>query len=322
MRIVAVALAVPPRIQTAEELAPLVERSAAWIEKHTGVVRRHVAEDDVSPAQLAAIAAREVLAETGPPDLVLYAGALTQQLVPDTSAFVLRELGLERVPGFTVNQTCLSFLAALQVAQGLLNSGSYRRILICAAELATRGRCFGEAESAALLGDGAAAAVVELSRDREPADDGDLLHCELQTWPAGLELCVVRAGNHPPPRAEAVHSELYYFHMQGPQLYRLVRPLLKRFLHGFLERAGCSLDEIKWVVPHQASGRGLRYLEQLGFPRERVVNIIADYGNCVAASIPMALAVAARDGRLRRGDLVLLVGTAAGVSLGAALLRW
>jgi len=316
MRIVAVALAVPPRIQTAEELAPLVERSAAWIEKHTGVVRRHVAEDDMSPAQLAAIAAREALAEAGAPDLVLYAGALTQQLVPDTSAFVLRELGLERVPGFTVNQTCLSFIAALQVAQGLLNSGSYRRILICAAELATRGRCFGEAESAALLGDGAAAAVVERS------DDGELLHCELETWPAGLELCVVRAGNHPPPRAEAVHSDLYHFHMQGPQLYRLVRPLLRRFLVGFLERAGCSLDEIKLVVPHQASGRGLRYLEQLGFPRERVVNIIADYGNCVAASIPMALAVAARDGRLRRGDLVLLIGTAAGVSLGAALLRW
>ena len=318
MRVAAVSMAAPPRIQTAAELAPLIGRSADWIQQHTGVLRRHIADDDVSPARLAAVAAKEVVAKAGSPDLVLYAGALTQQLVPDTSAFVHRELGLERVPSFTVNQTCLSFITALQVAHGLLKARSYRRILICAAELATRGRCFPEAESAALLGDGAAAAIVEYADNF----DGDMTHCEFETWSTGIDLCYVRAGNHPPPTPDAAHSELYHFHMQGPQLYRFVRPRLRRFLAGFLERAGCRPHEIKLIVPHQASGPGLRLLEQFGFAQERIVNIVADYGNCVAASIPMALAVAVRDERLARGDKVLLVGTAAGVSLGAALIQW
>lgn len=318
MRIAAVALAVPPRVQTAEELAPLIGKSAAWIEEHTGVLRRRVAEDDVSPAQLAAVAAREVIAAAGVPDLIIYAGALTQQLVPDTAAFVQRELGLERVPGYTVNQTCLSFIAALEVAHGLLAVGRYRRVLICGAELATRGRSFDEAESAALLGDGAAAAIVERADDAS----SDLLHCELETWSAALDYCYVKAGNHPPPRPDPNHNELYYFHMNGPQLYRFVLPKLRRFLDGFFERAGCTQADVKLVVPHQASGQALRVLEQFGFAREQVVNIVAEYGNCVAASTPMALATAVRDGRIARGDLILLIGTAAGASIGAALLRW
>ncbi len=318
MRIAAVTMAIPPRVQTAHELAPLVHRSAEWIQQHTGVLRRRVADDDVSPAQLAAVAAREALAITGPPDLILYAGALTQQLVPDTSVFVQRELMLERVPCFTINQTCLSFIAALQVAHGLLKVGTYKRVLICTGELATRGRSFEEAESAALLGDGAAAAVVESSDE----NDSDLIHCSLETWSEGIDLCSVRAGNHPPPRPDMSHDSLFCFHMLGPQLYRFVRPRLKRFLTTFFTGAGSSIDQVQLVVPHQASGPGLRLLEQSGFPSNRIVNIVADYGNCVAASIPMALAVAVQDGRIARGDHVLLVGTAAGVSLGAALLRW
>jgi 3-oxoacyl-[acyl-carrier-protein] synthase-3 len=318
MRFAAVSMAVPERIQTAEELAPLLGRSADWIEQHTGVLRRRMADDGLSPAQLAAIAAQDVVSKVGPPDLILYAGALPQQLVPDTSVFLHRELCLERVPSFTVNQTCLSFVAALQVANGLLKARCYRRILICSAELATRGRCFEEAESAALLGDGAAAAIVEHVDDSY----SELLHSELETWSTGLDLCFVRAGNHPAPTPDMTHSDLYHFHMQGPQLYRFVRPRLRQFLSGFLERAMCPLDEIKLIVPHQASGPGLRLLEQFGFASDRIVSIVADYGNCVAASIPMALAVALRSRRLVRGDKVLLVGTAAGISLGAALIRW
>ena len=318
MRITSVTMAIPPRVQNAHELAPLIHRSADWIAQQTGVFRRHVADDDVSPAQLAACAARAALSSTGPPDLILYAGALTQQLVPDTSAFVQRELELERIPCFTINQTCLSFIAALQVANGLLKVGSYKRVLICTGELATRGRSFEEPESAALLGDGAAAAVVEYSNET----NSDLIHCDIETWSAGIELCSVRAGNHPPPRPNMSHDALFCFHMNGPQLYRFVRPKLRDFLNSFLARAGCSIDQVKLVVPHQASGPGLRLLEQIGFPSDRIVNIVAEYGNCVAASIPMALAVAVKEERLERGDMVLLVGTAAGVSLGAVLLRW
>lgn len=318
MRITAVTMAVPPRVQTADELAPLIHRTSDWILKHSGVSNRRIAEDEISPAWLASAAAVEAIEIGGTPDLILYAGALTQQLVPDTSAFVQRELKLERIPCFTVNQTCLSFVAALQVANGLLKAGTYSRILICAGELATRGRNFEEAESASLLGDGAAAAIVEYAEEY----DSDMIGCSLETWSDGIELCSVRAGNHPPYRPGTALDELFYFHMEGPQLYRFVRPRLKSFLSELLAKAGCAIDQVQIVVPHQASGPGLRILEQIGFAPDRIVNIIGDYGNCVAASIPMALAIAEQHGRISRGDLVLLVGTAAGVSLGAALLRW
>ena len=279
---------------------------------------RRVAANDVSPSQLAAEASRKALTSTGVPDLILYAGALAQQIVPDTAAFVQRELGLERIPCFTVNQTCLSFIAALQVANGLLEVGMYQRILICTGELASRGRSFHEAEAAALLGDGGAAAVIESCEDSV----SNLVHSQLETWSDGLELCAVRAGNHPRPRLETSYDDLFCFHMSGPRLYRFVRPRLKNFLATFLENADSTIDEVKLIVPHQASGPGLRLLEQFGFSTDRIMNIVADYGNCAAASIPMALAVAIEAGRIQRGDVILLVGTAAGVSIGAALLRW
>lgn len=318
MRVSAVAMAVPSQVQSADELAPLIDRSAQWIQEHTGVLNRHIAAANMAPAELAAIAAREVISKTGKPDLILYAGALTQQLVPDTSVFVQKALGLEGINAFTVNQTCLSFIAAIQVANSLLKDRAYARILICSAELATRGRSFKEPESASLLGDGAAAAIVEYTSD----SSSELLHCQIQTWPEGTELCYVRAGNHPPPSATADHEELFRFHMHGPQLYRFVRPRLKKFIAEFLASANCSIDEIQVIVPHQASGPGLRILEQCGFSHERIINVVADYGNCVAASIPMAIAVANKEQRLVRGDKLLLIGTAAGVSVGAALLRW
>jgi 3-oxoacyl-[acyl-carrier-protein] synthase III len=318
MRVSAVAMAVPSQTQSADELAPLIDRTAQWIHEHTGVINRRVAPANMAPAELAALAAGEVISQTGKPDLILYAGALTQQLVPDTSVFVQKALGLEGINAFTVNQTCLSFIAAIQVANSLLKDQSYSRILICAAELATRGRSFHEPESASLLGDGAAAAMIEYM----PESTSELLHCKMETWPEGTELCYVRAGNHPPPSASADHEELFRFHMHGPQLYRFVRPRLKRFIADFLQSANCSIDEVQVIVPHQASGPGLRILEQCGFANERIVNIVANYGNCVAASIPMALAAAHQEQRLVRGEKVLLIGTAAGVSIGAALLRW
>lgn len=318
IRIASIALAIPKQIQSAAQLAPLIGRDERWIIEHTGVAERRIADDATSPAQLAAEAARSVIATAGEPDLLIYAGALTQQLVPDTSAFVLRELDLDGVPGFTVNQTCLSFVAALQVAEGLLRCGRYRKILICTSELATRGRNFADPESASLLGDGAAAAIVEMTAE----SSSDLLGVALASWPEGVDMCAVRAGVHPRPQPNPDHQYWYNFHMQGPQLYRFVRPRLRKFIQQLVEQCHCQMSDVRWVIPHQASGPGLRLLEQAGFPSDRIVNIVGQYGNCVAASIPMALATAVGDNRIQRGDLLLLVGTAAGVSLGAALVRW
>ncbi|MEM7474198.1 MAG: ketoacyl-ACP synthase III [Planctomycetota bacterium] len=315
--IAALDFAVPPAVQTAEQLAPLIGRSPEWIETNAGVSKRHCChgyQDD--PAKFVAELAKPIIDEHGKPDLVLHAGAMTRQLIPDTSVFVARELGLKAVPAFTVNATCLSALAAMQTANALIATEQYHRVLICVSEFGTPGRNFKEPESAALIGDAAAVILLQASQR-----DAGLQHYAMATWPEGAELAEVRGGGvHCPPHVASAADNL--FHMQGENLLRFVLPRLVKFLKQFCSDAGISLDELDLVVPHQASAAGLKILERLGIPDDKTVKIIADYGNCGAASIPMALSIAEQQSRIRSGDQILLLGTAAGVSIGAALLKW
>lgn len=319
IRIVATNLAVPPQVQTSLELAQQIGRSADWIVERTGVHSRHVAGSLADPAILAAEAARPVINEHGAPDLLLYAGSIPRQMLPDVSLFVHRELQLSGIPGFSINAVCLSFLAALKISEALIAGGAYRRILICGAELASRGRNFEEPESAALMGDGAAAVLVEAADD----NNSGFQTYRMQTWSDGVDLAGVRGGGTlRPPDHPAVTPADHLFHMDGEALLRLTVPRLRRFLDAFFAEEHIHADDIDLIVPHQPSGPGLRLLTRWGFREDRIVNIIADHGNCVAASMPMALAIAHRAGRLHRGDRVLFLGTAAGVSIGAGLFRW
>jgi 3-oxoacyl-[acyl-carrier-protein] synthase-3 len=219
----------------------------------------------------------------------------------------------------------------MKVAADMLNAGTYRRILICTAELASRGRNFDEPESAALLGDGAAAVIVEATTASEPRESANghsarvsaLHHFAMQTWSTGIDMAEVRGGGiWRRPDSPATTQADNLFHMEGERLLRSVAPKLRRFLKQFFADAGIRQEDVDLVVPHQPSGPGLQMLPRIGFPEEKIVNIVAKYGNCVAASIPMALAIAERDNRVRRGDRVLILGTAAGVSIGGALLTW
>ena len=316
--ILAIQHGAPPRVQTAEELAPLIDKEAHWIREHAGVERRYISGTDEDPARLAAELACPIIEQYGPPDLILNASALGRQLIPDMSAFIARELGLSGIPGFSVNATCLSFLVALRTATALIAGGPYRRVLICSSEFATHGRDFRQPESASLLGDGAAVALVGHSGGR-----GQLLRFEMETWPEGADLAEVRGlGILRSPNDQRTTLEDNLFQMQGDRMLRCIVPKLGRFVPRFLSNSGLTRDDINVVVPHQTSAAGIKVLQRLGFPEHKVVNILPDYGNCVAASIPMALSKADATGRIKRGDLVLLLGTAAGLSIGAALIRW
>lgn len=317
-RIAATSFAVPPRQQPSEELAALIGRSAEWILRQTGVRSRHVAGELRDPAVLAAHAVRPLMDDVGRPDCLIYAGAIPRQMLPELSVFVHRELNLSPIPSFSVNSSCMSFLTALTVADSLIERGIYRRVLVCSAELASRGRNFAQPESAALLGDGAAAALIE-------ASDGPscIVKSSSETWSEGAELAVVRGGGtNLPPDSLDVRADDHLFHMDGEQLLRMTVPRLKRFLDRFFAETDLTSETVRLIIPHQPSGPAMRMLERLGFDSGCIVNIIPEYGNCVAASIPMALAIAERDGRLRRGETFLMLGTAAGISLGAALVRW
>lgn len=307
---------VPQTVETAEDLAPRIGRPASWILEHTGVARRHIQDRPIE--QMAALAAKEALGDGPPPDMILYAATTPRQLIPDTSIFVARELGLDRLTCHTVHATCLSFLAGLHAAAGALALGTAQRILVVSAEVSSTSRSWDEPESSSLLGDAAAAAVVERS-----TDGSGLLAWRLRAWPryadyARYEGCGAAHSPNDPSTTPAHNT----FRMNGTRLYRAALVHSAEVFFQALGDAGLTVDDLALLVPHQTSGPGLEALSRSGLPPEKIVNIIAEYGNCVAASIPLALTLAAREGRLKRGDHVMLFGTASGLSIGAAVLRW
>lgn len=307
----------PPDVETAEDLSPRVGRSPQWIRSRTGVDRRHVAAHrDV--ALLGAAAARQALGDGPPPDLLINASATPRQVIPDNAPFIQKELDLDGIASYTVHASCLSFLVGLNLAATLVNAQA-QRILLVSAELATASRNFEEPESSLLLGDGAAAMMIEPPTSE---DDTEILYQAMETWPEGIDFTTILSGSRRHPNLPDVQPEEHLFHMEGPKVYRIARQKVEQFLDRIWKETGLSPEDIDLVIPHQASGPALAALPKYGFPAEKVVNIIGEYGNCVAASIPMALYLALKDGRIKKGDTLLLLGTGAGLSVAAAILRW
>ena len=318
VRVTSTGLYLPPKVETAEDLAPRVGRSVEWILERTGVFERRVAEEPVE--SMAAKAGALAIGDGPPPDLIVNASTTPRQALPDTSVFVQRELGWEGIPCHTVHATCLSFLIALHQVAALLTVGAYQRVLIVSSEIGSIGRNWDEPESAVLLGDGAAAAIVE----RTPDDEGSaLLAYKMGCWPSGAGLTEVAGGgvlHH--PNDPGTRREHNLFHMDGPGIYRMARRRVAIVLRDVLTRASWTQSDVDLVVPHQASGTAVAAVARYGFPPERIVNVVGRFGNTIGASLPMALAAANAEGRMRRGDQVLLVGTGAGLSVAAAALRW
>jgi len=309
---------VPPLVETAADLAARVDKTEAWILRHTGVARRHIAQEPVEA--MAAKAARQAIGDGPLPDLILNASTTPRQALPDTSVFIQQQLGWSGIPCHTVHATCLSFLVALHNAAALITCGAYQRILIASSEIGSIARNYDEPESAVLLGDGAAAAVVVPSPE---GHSSELLAYQMSTEPRGASLTEVPGGGirrHPNhPDARPIHN---LFTMDGPGIYKMARRKVAIVLRNVMDKADIEQSDIDLVVPHQASGMAVKAVSRYGFPSDKVVNVVSEYGNTIAASLPMALAHANAAGRLTRGNRVMLVGTGAGLSVAAALLRW
>lgn len=317
-RITGTGLYLPPTVQSSRELGSTLGVPEGWIESHTGVVSRHISDEPMH--RMAAAAVRRALGDGGPPDLLINASLTPLQLIPDSSVFILQELGLDGRPSFSVHATCLSFVVGLQVAMSMVHAGGFRRIAVVSAEQGSVCRDFTQPESAALIGDGAGAAIVEPT----PAGQSSaLLGFDMATWPEGAahtELRGCGTRHHPnDPRTEPSDN---LFQMSGPAVYKMALRKVPPLIGGLLARAGLTPSQVDLVVPHQASGPGMRAYQKLGFVSDQIVDILADHGNCISASVPMALATAETQGRLKRGDTVLLMGTGAGLSVAGALLRW
>ncbi len=318
LKVVSTGLHLPPRVQTSAELAQLVGRSERWIVKRTGVVERRISDENM--AVMGAMAGRAALGDGPAPDLVINASLTPIQLIPDSSVFLLEELGLEGIPSFSIHATCMSFLVARHRAGALSAVGACRRILVISSEQGSVCRDFEHPESAVLIGDGAAAAVVEAT---PVGEQSELLSWGMSTWPKGASLAELRGcGTRCHPNDPATVPADNLFRMRGPRIFRMAVRRVEQMVEHLLDAAGMEADDLDLVVPHQPSGPGVAALPRFGLAPERVVSIVGTTGNCIAASVPMALATAGSDGRLQRGQRVLLLGTGAGLHVAGAIVRW
>ncbi len=325
LKIIGLGRYLPSRVVPSSELEKLCGVPAGWVERRNGVrERRWVTHETAS--FMAAQAAREALDEVrlkpNQLDLIINASGTGEQAIPDTGALIQRQLGLgsSGIPAMTIHTTCLSFVAALDVASNLLASGRYKKILIASADVASCGINPKEPESASLVGDAAAAVVVT----RPDAGESSMIHhAHFKTYGDGAYLTAIMGGGSARhPRKPNHNPDDDLFHMDGPAVLRMVLEVGADFLEELHPGLSKSLLDIDLVIPHQASKVGLMMLAHFGWPEEKIMQTLTWLGNCVAASIPVTLYQAAHDGKLTRGDKVLVAGTGAGLSIGGLILTY
>ncbi|MGN6283385.1 beta-ketoacyl-ACP synthase 3 [Frateuria sp.] len=302
-------------------------KPAGWTVRHSGIDHRHFAGAGETTSSMAASAAIGALAaaglEAGELDCIVSACSVPEQAIPCTAVLVQRELGLHDsgIAAFDVNATCLSFLAALDMLTAAIAVGRYQRVLLVSSEVASAGLPWHDPATAMLFGDGAGAVVLGRADDSETG----VLGSHFQTFSAGAELCQVRSGGTRVRPAEGMDAFMQgaHFEMRGPATYRMAALRLPAFLRQLFERANVTLERLACIVPHQASVKGLAHLEAaLRLPADLLVRRLHERGNQLAASIPVALHHAVTSGRLKRGQLVALVGSGAGLSFGGSVLRY
>ena len=307
----------PPNIETAEQLSKKINKSPDWIMSRAGVSERRVSELDVDA--MGAIAAKKAIGDKPPPDLIINASGVPKQTIPDTSVFIQNELGYEGIPSFSVHSTCLSFITAINVAGSLIQSNAYNNILIVSSDRGTRGRNFNEPESAALLGDASAAVYLE------PSDANiGVVDFEMTSWPKGAHLTEVRGGGtNLHPQDSKTKNEDNLFSMDGPEVFKYTLPKVYEMILKILKRNNLSQPDIDLLIPHQASGKGVRaYSKFGGFNKNKVMDIVDKTGNCVAASLPLALAMAFEKNMINKNSTILLVGTGAGLSIASTIIKF
>ncbi|MDP5102901.1 MAG: ketoacyl-ACP synthase III [Erythrobacter sp.] len=319
-RILGTGSALPRRIVTNAELAERVDTSDQWIVERTGIRQRHIAEADETTATLAIGAARAALADAGVDastiGLIVLATATPDNTFPATATKVQAALGCNGCVAFDVAAVCSGFLYALSVADSLLKTGMARRALVIGAETFSRILDWEDRTTCVLFGDGAGAVVLEASSDDAAGPDAPgILAARLHADGAHHDLLYVDGG---PSTTQTVG----HLRMRGPEVFRHAVTNLSSVLREVLEEANVSVDQIDWVVPHQANARILdATAKKLGIAPEKVIVTVDRHANTSAASVPLALDTARRDGRIKPGDLIMLEAMGGGFTWGASLIR-
>jgi len=314
---------VPPRVMTNDDLAKFVETNDEWIRTRTGIRERHVVDKGMATSHMATEAAKCVLQQTKTDaadiDLIVVASVTPDMLFPATACLVQYRIGANKAWGFDLSAACSGFAYALTVGAQFVGAGSHKKALVIGSDTMTSILNYQDRATCVLFGDGAGAALIEPAGQNE-----GILDFEHDVDGSGGQfLFMPGGGSLNPSTTETVEKEMHYVHQEGSQVFKYaVRRMADLAVH-LIERNGFKSDDIALVVPHQANLRIIKAMqERLGVEDSKVMVNIDRYGNTTAATIPLGLRDAVAEGRLKKGDLVLILTVGAGYTTGGILLRW
>jgi len=312
--------ALPRKAVTNAELEAVVETSDAWITQRTGIRQRHIAAEDETTSVLGIKAAQAALADAGlgieDIDLIICATSTPDNTFPSTATQIQAGLGMHHGAAFDLQAVCTGFVYAVATADNFLKTGAHRRALVIGAETFSRILDWSDRTTCVLFGDGAGAVVLEAQDGTGASGDRGVLTTQLRSDGRYRDKLYVDGG----PGSTKTTGCL---RMEGREVFRFAVGMVTDVVEAAFAQTGTSAEELSWFVPHQANKRIIdASADKLGIAPEKVVITVDRHGNTSAASIPLALDVAVKDGRIRRGDLVMLEAIGGGFTWGSALIRW
>ncbi len=318
-RIVGTGRYLPEKILTNFDLEKMVDTSDEWIRTRTGVERRHVVADDQTTSDMCVEAAKVAMEDAGvkPEDIdFVVIGSTSPDLIfPNIATLVQHRLGIPACPAIGLEAACTGFIYALTTADQFIKSGVSKRALVIGAECITKLIDWEDRNTCVLFGDGAGAVIVE------PSEEPGILACELGADGQYKDLLYYPVGaSHNLEKAGTKEAAIM---MTGKEVFKVAVNTLGNVAQKALDKAGISQDELDWLVPHQANIRIIQATaKKLSLPMEKVIVTVQDHGNTSAASVPMALDVGVRDGRIKKGQLVLMEAFGGGFTWGSVLMRF
>ena len=322
-KITSVAGYVPPKVLTNADLEKMVDTNDEWIRTRTGIRERHIVENGTATSDLATEAAKQLLAQThtNPTeiDLIVVASVTPDMFFPATACLVQDRLGAKRAWGFDLSAACSGFVYALTVGAQFVGSGAHKKVMVIGADVMSSILDYKDRATCVLFGDGAGAVLLEAARDGE----GILDFSHDVDGSGGQYLYMPGGGSLHPSSRETLEKNMHVVHQDGSQVFKYAVRRMAELTACLLERNGFTSEDLALVVPHQANLRIIRAMQQrLGVDDSKVMVNIDKYGNTTAGTIPLGLRDATEQGRLRKGDLVLLAAVGAGYTTGGVLLRW
>jgi 3-oxoacyl-[acyl-carrier-protein] synthase III len=313
----------PPRVLTNADLEKMVDTTNEWILERVGIRERHIADKGVAASDMAVEAVKNLLAsypfDLQEVDLVIVGTVTPDMMYPSTACLVQHKLGIQNTWGFDVSAGCSGFLYALNAGVKFVESGQYKKVLVIGSDKNSAMTDYTDRAVCIIFGDGAGAVLLEPGEDGEGVID----HVAQIEGVGGKFLCMPGGGSLNPASHETVDRKMHYIHQDGQNVFKYAVKKMAEMTERLLEKNNLTGNDVDCFIAHQANKRIiLATANRLGMPMGKVIINIDRYGNTTAGTIPIAMKTAIEEGKLKKGDLVLIAAVGAGFTSGASLLRW